>query len=132
MSRNAMVLVFAPNLAGEQFLQALSEQNKVFAALVCSPGERKHLQELGVINVIDVNIKDKCLQKLLENEFIKVYLFEEALGQCCELIEIIRKWTYGTIYIITRNHYPQVIYKALGADFVIRTTSTYHSFLLDK
>ncbi|MNN94123.1 hypothetical protein D3C81_2126950 [compost metagenome] len=67
-----------------------------------------------------------------EIEFIKAYLFEEALGQCCELIEVIRKWTYGTIYIITKNHYPQVIYKALGADFVIRTTGTSHSFLLDK
>ncbi len=59
MGQNAMVLVFAPNPAGEQFVRALSEENKAFAALACSPGEREHLQELGVLNIIDADIKEK-------------------------------------------------------------------------
>ncbi|MCE3202748.1 hypothetical protein K3T49_24300 [Paenibacillus sonchi] len=132
MGQNAMVLVFAPNPAGEQFVRTLSEENKSFAALACSPGERERLQELGVMNVIDADIKKKQLGQLPINEYTEVYFFEEALGPCCELLELIRQWTHGTIYIITKNHYPQLIYKALGADFVIRTTSNNHYFLLDK
>ncbi|KJD45914.1 hypothetical protein [Paenibacillus terrae] len=132
MSRHAALLVFAPNLAGEQFLQALSEGGELFVALACNPDQQQHLYELGVENVIEFNIKEKHLKQLPTKEFSKVYIFEEQLGQCYQVLEVIRQWTCGTIYVITKNHYPQMIYKALGADFVIRTASDDLSFLLDK
>lgn len=133
MSRcHAMLLVFAPNPAGEKFLQALSEGEEFFVALACSPDQQRHLYELGVKNVIEVDIKEKYLKQLPEKEFSKVYIFEEQLGQCYQVLEVIRQWTCGTIYVITKNHYPQMIYKALGADFVIRTASNDLSFLLDN
>lgn len=55
MSRHAALLVFAPNPAGEQFLRALSEEEKLFVALACSPDQQQHLFELGVKNVIEVD-----------------------------------------------------------------------------
>ncbi|MBP1176506.1 hypothetical protein JOE49_003758 [Paenibacillus sp. PvR133] len=35
--------MFAPNLAGEQFLQALSEEEKLFVALASNPDQQHHL-----------------------------------------------------------------------------------------
>ncbi|KWX81405.1 hypothetical protein AMQ83_34350, partial [Paenibacillus riograndensis] len=103
MGQNAIVLVFAPNPAGEQFVRTLIEENKSFAALACSPGERERLQELGVMNVIDADIKKKQLGQLPINEFTEVYFFAKALGPCCDLLDLILQWTYGTIYIITKK-----------------------------
>ena len=127
---HSRILVYSANLAGDQFIQVLV-QRKVFAALSCSTVHKQHLYDLGVKNVVEVDIKKKCLTSFPENEFSKVYIFEDELCQCCCLIEAIRKWTIGTIFIITKQKYPQMIYKALGADFVIRTTSDDLSFLLD-
>ncbi|AIQ42941.1 hypothetical protein MKZ24_13550 [Paenibacillus sp. FSL R7-0297] len=128
---DAMMLVYSPNVAENQFIQALGT-SECFAAVSCSPVQKQHLLELGVKNVVEVDIKEKCLISIPENEFSKVYIFEEDLGQCCGLIETLRKWTLGTIFVITKNRYPQMIYKALGANYVIRTTSDNLSFLLDK
>jgi hypothetical protein len=128
---DAMILVYSPNLAGDQFIHALGKR-ELFSALSCSPVQKQHLYELGVKSVVEVDIKEKCLISIPENQFSKVYIFEDELGQCCGLIETIRKWTFGTIFVITTKNYPQIIYKALGADFVIRTTSDDLSFLLDK
>lgn len=132
MSRgDAMILVYSPNLAGDRFIRALTKK-KLFSALSCSSVQKQHLNDLGVESVVEADIKEKILFSIPENEFSKVYIFEEELGRCLAVIETIRKWTFGTIFVITKNRYPQMIYKALGADFVIRTTSDDVSFLLDK
>ncbi|WP_328802712.1 hypothetical protein T3H97_12415 [Paenibacillus sp. LX16] len=43
MSRQALLLVFAPNLAGEQFLQALSAGEKLFVSLASNPDQQQYL-----------------------------------------------------------------------------------------
>ncbi len=134
MTQHGAVLVFAPNQAGEQFVQALNESGRSFAVMVCSSAESEsqYSGKSGNANPIRFSMQEESLINPPESEFSKVYIFEEELDQCCKVLETIRKWTGGTIYVITRKHYPQMIYRALGADYVIRSTSNDLSFLIEK
>lgn len=125
------ILIFSPNVAGDEFILALSER-KEFSVLACSSVQKQHYLELGVKSIIDVDITENYSIHLAEKAFSKVYIFEEELGLCCGVIEYTRKWTNGILFVITRKHYPQMIYKALGADFVIRTKSGNVFFLIEK
>lgn len=132
MAHQGTVLVFAPNRAGEQFVQALSESSGAFCIVACCSPEQLYSDRLGPDNLIRVNMKEDTFIKPPASEFSKVYIFEEELERCCEFLAIIRHWACGTIYVITSNHYPQMIYRAMGADYVIRTTSDDCSFLIEK
>lgn len=120
MAHNGVVLVYAHNRAGEQFVQALRVEGRSNSIVTCHSAEQLQSD------------KEKFLNNPSENEFSKVYIFEEELEECCKVLEILRKWTCGTIYVITKKHYPQMIYKVLGADYVIRTTNEDLSFLIEK
>ncbi|RCX23755.1 hypothetical protein DFP94_1011357 [Fontibacillus phaseoli] len=120
MKHHDKVLVFAPNQAGERFVQDLSESGGSPNVMACNSAEQLFA------------MKQNLLIKPQDMEFSKAFVFEEELDQCCKVLEIITKWMCGTIYVITRKHYPQMIYRALGADYVIRTTSEDLSFLMDK
>ncbi|MCL6457641.1 MAG: hypothetical protein K6T85_06510, partial [Gorillibacterium sp.] len=70
--RHAVVLVFAPNRTGEQFVQALSDGDKSFAVMACSSAEQLYLDKLGLKSIVQVNIKEKSLMLPPENEYSKV------------------------------------------------------------
>ncbi|WP_410768827.1 hypothetical protein [Fontibacillus sp. BL9] len=120
MKHHDMVLVFAPNQAGERFVKYLSEGGGAFTVIACDSAEQ-------------LSEKDEKTSVIPQGaEFYKAYIFEEELDQCCKVLDILTEWKCGTVYVITRKHYPQMIYRALGADYVIRTTSTDLSFLIEK
>ncbi|MNM71088.1 hypothetical protein D3C81_827420 [compost metagenome] len=132
MKGHAAVIVYAPNRAGEQFMLTLSEGGHSFAVVACNPAEQRYLGARGLTNIVRVNLKEQSLIYSSENEFSRVYIFEEELGQCCKVLETLRKWTNGIIYVITTNHYPQMMYKMLGANYVLRTTNDDVSFLIEN
>ncbi|MNW43694.1 hypothetical protein D3C74_209030 [compost metagenome] len=132
MNGHAAVMVYAPNQAGEQFMQTLSEGGHSFAVVACSPAEQRYLSARGLTNIVRINFKEQSLIYSSENEFSRVYIFEEELGRCCKVLDIIRKWTNGIIYVITTKHYPQMMYRMLGANYVIRTTKDDVSFLIEN
>ena len=132
MERQGIILVYAPNQAGEQFVRTLREGNQAFGVVVNLRTEHCDFEKWELKSIVHLSGKEKILCDFPEIAIRKVYIFEQDFFQALAVLETIRKCTSEAIYVITPNHYPQMIYKALGADYVIRTVSSDLSFLVDR
>ncbi|MBP1989958.1 hypothetical protein [Paenibacillus eucommiae] len=124
------IFVSAPNKAGENFLQMLRCRGFAYAALTNNENEAKRLLESGVKHLVMVDTSEHKTWILPEFPVGSIFLFETSVTLCCRYIQICRKWTTKPIYVITHSCNPRLIYKGLGADYVIYTHSEDLSFLI--
>ncbi|MNI59562.1 hypothetical protein D3C73_1147310 [compost metagenome] len=119
--REEHVLIGAPTKAGEHFIQLLKIRGCRIAGLANNPAEKKRLQELGVEVIFEVDTRH--LNTWLRPPFPvgRIYLFESSVALCCRYVQMCRTWTTKPISVITTSMRPRLVYKGLGADYVIYT-----------
>ncbi|MFD0680560.1 MULTISPECIES: hypothetical protein [unclassified Paenibacillus] len=132
MEQQEFILVSAPNKTGEGFICQLIRQGLPFAAIANNKGEKQRLDGLGVKNIILIDTIEQAKWKIPELPIGKIFLFEQSMNLCCRYIQICRSWTVKPIYVITHTSNPRLIYKGLGATYVIHTTSEDVSFLVQS
>ncbi|UUZ81814.1 hypothetical protein LJK88_45865 [Paenibacillus sp. P26] len=125
-----LILVSAPNKAGEAFIRELLSGGLPFAVLVNNKGEKAAMERLGVKTVLTVSTLEETTWIAPPYSIGKVFLFETSLNLCCRYVRICRPWTSQPVYVITKSSHPRLIYKALGADYVIHTNRDEVSFLI--
>ncbi|MDF2669314.1 MAG: hypothetical protein K0R67_1620 [Paenibacillus sp.] len=125
------ILVSAPNRTGELFIRELIRNNVAFAALVNNRAEMDKLKQIGVKEWVMLDTIDQTTWILPDFPVGKVFLFETSQTLCCRYIQICRTWTVKPIYVITHTNHPRLIYKGLGAAYVIHTYSSEVSFLAE-
>ena len=125
-----VVLVSAPNVAGEQFMKLLIKREIPFVAIVNNTAEYERIAALGAENIIVVNTTKEGSWLLPELDIGKVYLFEKSLNLCCRYVQICRSWTSKSIYVITGSSNPRHVYKGLGVDYVIHSNAQEFGFLI--
>lgn len=123
------ILVSAPNHTGEGFIRHLIAQGFPVAAIVNNSEEKRRMELLGVKRILMVDTKDINTWTVPDFSVGKVFLFERSFTLCCRYIQLCRKWTSKPIYVITHTNNPRMIYKAVGANYIIYTTSSEVSFL---
>lgn len=126
-----LVLVSAPNLAGERFMKLLKMKRVPFAALVNNKAECERVTALGAERIIEVNTGEEMTWIVPDASIGNVYLFEKSLNLTCRYLQICRSWTSKALYVITDSHHPRLVYKGLGANYVIFSHSGDVAFLLD-
>jgi hypothetical protein len=132
MVNRDVVLISAPNVAGEQFMKLLKKKEIPFAAIVNNTSEYERIAFLGAEHIIVVNTAKEDSWLLPEIGIGKVYLFEKSLNLCCRYVQICRSWTSKPIYVITGSHNPRHVYKGLGVDYVIHSNAQQFGFLLTE
>lgn len=124
------ILVSAPTKAGEQFIRLLQSKQLPFAALTNNEDEKKRLEEMEVGCIIVLDTRDSQAPMIPAFPIGKAFLFERSLPLCCRCLQICRPWTARTIYVVTLGGNARLIYKGIGADYVIHSRSEDFSFLL--
>jgi hypothetical protein len=130
LNPQSYVLVYAPNGIGEKFIQLLQNRQIPFAALVNCGSLRERMENLRINQIIQVDTKNHSKWVIPEIAIGPIYLFENSVSVCCRYIQICRQWTTEPIYVITQSSRPRMIYKGLGANYVLYTNSDQISFLL--
>ncbi|MCM3627888.1 hypothetical protein M3194_10990 [Paenibacillus glycanilyticus] len=127
---NDYILVSAPNVQGEDFIKQLQRRHIPFAAIVNNKNEYERMLMLQVSTIIVINTMDEATWRIPELPVGRIFLFERSLNLCCRYIQICRSWTSKSIYVITDSSNPRLIYKGMGANFVIYSGSAETSFLI--
>ncbi|MFC5469291.1 hypothetical protein ACFPPD_11215 [Cohnella suwonensis] len=130
MGDRDIVLVSAPNVAGERFMKMLKHKRIPFAAIVNNASEYERIMALGAERVIVVNTTKEDSWMIPEVPVGKVYLFEKSLTLCCRYAQICRSWTSKPIYVVTGSHNPRHVYKGLGVNYVIHSNARDYAFLI--
>lgn len=130
MDKEDVVLITAPNLAGEGLLKHLQRKSLPFAVIVNNKLEYERMSELGVRNIIVVNTTKEHSWAVPDFKIGKIILFERSFALCCRYIQICRSWTRKPIYVVTGSHNPRLVYKGLGADLVIHSDGPDFTFLI--
>ncbi|GGD75653.1 hypothetical protein [Paenibacillus nasutitermitis] len=116
-----LILISAPNSAGEVFIRYLLQNKIPVAVMVNNSLERERISALGVQDIICINTKKEETWVVPDKRLGKVFLFESSLNLCCRYIQICRSWTSKPIYVVTGCGNPRSIYRGLGADYIIYT-----------
>lgn len=130
-TQDEFILVSAPTKAGEAFLQALKAKGLPAAALANNETEKKRLEQSGVKHIFMVDTRENAAKRIPELPIGKVFLFEHSLTLCCRYLQICRPWTRKAIYVITQGDNARLIYRGIGANYVIHSHGKDFSFLLD-
>jgi hypothetical protein len=130
MVNRDVVLVSAPNVAGERFMKLLKQKNIPYAAIVNNTAEYERIRALGAEHIIVVNTTKEDSWLIPEIGVGKVYLFEKSLNLCCRYVQICRSWTSKPIYVITGSQNPRNVYRGLGVDYVIHSGAQDYGFLI--
>lgn len=117
------VLICAPTKAGEHFIKILKTRGCKIAGLANNPVERTRLQELGVELVFEVDTRQLNTWRRPPFNVGRIYLFESSVALCCRYVQMCRTWTTQPIFVITTSMNPRLVYKGLGADYVVYTHS---------
>ncbi|OCT11553.1 hypothetical protein A8709_05070 [Paenibacillus pectinilyticus] len=124
------LLIAAPTKAGEEFMKYVSLVGLPFIALTNSKADRLQLEAADVKQIIQVNTWKMGSSSIPDYPIGNVILFEDSLPLCCRYIQLCRSWTSRPIYVITQSVNPRLIYKGLGADYVIYSKNGDVKFLL--
>ncbi|MGO4110561.1 hypothetical protein [Paenibacillus sp. YAF4_2] len=127
---NDYILVSAPNVQGEDFIKQLQRRHIPFAALVNNKAEYERMLALEVNTIIVISTTEEATWRVPELPIGRIFLFERSLNLCCRYIQICRSWTSKSICVITNSTNPRLIYKGMGANYVIHSSSTETSFLI--
>ncbi|WP_256758586.1 hypothetical protein [Cohnella sp. WQ 127256] len=130
MVNKDVVIVSAPNIAGERFMKLLKQRQIPFAAIVNNSAEYKRIAALGAEHIIVVNTTKEDSWLIPQIEVGKVFLFEKSLSLCCRYVQICRSWTSKPIYVITGSYNPRNVYKGLGVEYVIHSNAHDYAFLI--
>jgi hypothetical protein len=130
MVNREVVLISAPNIAGERFMKLLKQREIPFAAIVNNISEYERIAALGAEHIIVVNTTKEESWLIPEVGVGKVFLFEKSLNLCCRYVQICRSWTTKPIYVITESHNPRNVYKGLGVDYVVHSCAQNLAFLI--
>ena len=103
-----------------------------FIALTNNKLERIKLEGQGVKQIIQVDTSDPGASIIPDYPIGNVILFEESLPLSCRYLQICRRWTSRPIYVITQSVNPRLIYKGLGADYVIYSKNGDVKFLISS
>jgi hypothetical protein len=125
-----VILVSAPNRAGENFMKQLKLSGLQFAALTNNKKDRERNRHLGASSIITVDSGEHETWIIPDLPIGKVFLFENSFNLCCRYIQLCRSWTSKPIYVITHSFNPRLVYRGLGAEYVIYTHSDDVSFLI--
>ncbi|MEW9699607.1 hypothetical protein [Paenibacillus sp. SI8] len=126
------LLIAAPTKAGEDFMKQVKLVGPPFIALTNNKMDRLKLEKQGVKQIIQVDTAESGSPVIPNYPIGNVILFEESLPLCCRYIQICRGWTSRPIYVITQSVNPRLIYKGLGADYVIYSKNGDVKFLLSS
>lgn len=129
-NQKEFILVSAPNKTGEAFIRQLISHRLPFVAIMNNKVEQDRLKKLGVKNIIMVDTSAQNTWLIPDVPVGKVFLFERSLNLICRYIQISSTWTSQPIYVITHSSNPRLVYKGLGASYVIHTNSDDVSFLI--
>jgi len=124
------ILVTAPNKTGECFIRELIQKGLSFAAIANNGNEKRRLEELGVKTIVTVDTNDEGTWIAPDFPVGQVYIFESSLNLSCRYIRILKTWTSEPIYVVIHSGHPRLIYKALGAGYVIYAKNEDVSFLI--
>ncbi|AIQ72269.1 MULTISPECIES: hypothetical protein [Paenibacillus] len=130
--QNEYVLVCAPTKAGEHFIKLLKFRGIKMAGLTNNLAEKALLEELGIEQVILVDTRHQSTWFRPSFPVGRVYLFESSFPLCCRYIQMCRTWTTQPIFVITSSINPRLVYKRLGASYVIYSHSGDADFLIDR
>lgn len=130
MQEQEVILVSAPNKTGENFMKQLKLNGLPFAALINNKNDSERKHKLGASAIITVNSAEHETWMIPDLPIGKVFLFENSFNLCCRYLQICRSWTSKPIYVITHSFNPRLVYRGLGADYVIYTHSDDVSFLI--
>ena len=129
VNRQSFILISAPSKAGEAFIRLLVARRLPFAAIVNNKREEARMKELGVDRIIQVDTANESTWQVPDFPVGKIFLFESSFTLCCRFMRICSPWTNEPVYVITHSNNPRLIYRGLGASFVIHTNSDDVSFL---
>lgn len=124
------VLVSPATVAGEQFIQLLKVKKIPFAIIVNSQADQLRFEKIGIEHILVIDTQRQDLWRIPQLNIGKIYLFERSLPLCCRYIQICRAWTSDKLYVITEGSQSRLIYRGLGADYIIHTNGSSASFLL--
>jgi len=132
MAHRDVVLVSAPNAAGERFAKALKCRGIPFAVIVNNMAEYERVRGLGAARIIVVNTAKEGSWVIPGIEVGRVFLFEKSLNLCCRYAQICRSWTSKPICVVTGSSNPRHVYKGLGVDYVIHSNARDFAFLITE
>ncbi len=127
-----LLLIAAPTKAGENFMKQIRLAGFPYVALTNNKMEKRKLEGQGVKKIIQVDTSLPGSPHIPDYPIGSIILFEESLTLCCRYIQICRSWTSGPMYVITQSVNPRLIYKGLGADYVIYSKNGDVKFLLSS
>ncbi|MFH5181396.1 hypothetical protein ACHHV8_01375 [Paenibacillus sp. TAB 01] len=125
-----LTLVSAPNPTGEAFIRQLLFHQLPFAVMVNNKKEQSRLAKLGVKHFLLVDTTEQLNWTAPAFQVGRVFLFENSFNLCCRYIQMCRRWTANPIYVITHTNHPRLVYRGLGANYVIHSNSDEIPFLL--
>ncbi|MEC0226138.1 hypothetical protein [Paenibacillus alba] len=126
------LLIAAPTKAGEDFMKLVKLAGLPFIALSNNKMERLKLEGQGVKQIMQVDTSKPETFLIPDYPIGTVILFEESLPLCCRYIQLCRSLTSRPIYVITQSVNPRLIYKGLGADYVIYSKNGDVKFLISS
>ncbi|CAM3308916.1 hypothetical protein PALU110988_15195 [Paenibacillus lupini] len=129
---NDYILVSAPNVQGEDFIKQLQHRRIPFATMVNNKAEYERMLELHVSTIIVISTNDEATWRVPELPIGRIFLFERSLNLCCRYIQICRSWTSKSICVVTDSTNPRLIYKGMGANYVVHSSSGETSFLISN
>lgn len=124
------LLIAAPTKAGEDFIKQVELVGLPYMALTNNKMERSKLEGLGVKQIVQVDTMEPDTSIIPDFLIGTVLLFEDSFPLCCRYIQICRSWTSRPIYVIMQSENSRLIYKGLGADYVIYSKNGDVKFLL--
>lgn len=128
--KEGYILVAAPNSVGLKFILLLIARKYNFIVLVNNKREESLLRKIGVQHVLRMKTGDEESWIAPPFPVGRCYIFELSLTLTCRYLQICRRWSADPIFIITPNRSPRMIYKGLGASYVIHSVTGEVGFLL--
>jgi len=125
-----LTLVSAPSPTGEAFIRQLVLHQLPFAVMVNNKREQSRMAKIGVKHFLFADTIEPLHWTAPAFQVGKVFLFENSFNLCCRYIQMCRRWTANPIYVITHTNRPRLVYRGLGADYVLHSSSDEIPFLL--
>lgn len=135
MSEDAVMLVSTgQSSAGMEFVRLLLKRGIGVIVLVHNAEEEQQLTELiGKIRVHRLYNSGSADGMPIASEWAvrHAFVFERNLPECCQDIQLCHSWCPQRLYVVTSSLNPvQLVYRGLGASYVIHSRSGDISFVL--
>ncbi|MEF2965997.1 hypothetical protein V3851_09155 [Paenibacillus sp. M1] len=123
------ILVAAPNRAGRNFALLLVSRGRKVVVLVNNKADEQQAGKLGATGIIRVKTDEEKTWVIPEYAFKCAFIFETSLTLTCRYLQLCRRWTTGPVIVISPHRHPRMIYKGLGATYIIHSATGEVGFL---